>query len=372
MCRTGKQKGAAGCLAALRFAGAYIAFMSGSGFATGQEVMQYYVAFGFHGIATILLVFALLAYAGARLVATGHREHFKRGSDVFAYYCGPVIGRFFDWFITFAIYMSFVVILAGAGAAMAQQFGLPAGAGVAITALLSCVTVIGGFGRMLKVLGNLGPVIIAMVFAVAIVGLARGAGNLAEADRAIASMQLLRAADFWWLSAVSYVGISMIWLTTFLTRLGAEAEDGRRATRGIVLGTAVFFSGVLVMTLAMMGNISALQGSQVPMLVLAEQLHPAVATAFAMIVSLGIYTASVPLLWTATARVAGERTRRSRYAVLVAALAGAVMAMTLSFDRLVNIVYVLCGYVGFFLCGAVLWKDLRAGYQRLCARSRAC
>ena len=155
-------------------------------------------------------------------------------------------------------------------------------------------------------------------------------------------------------------------------KLGAEAEDGRRATRGIVLGTAVFFSGVLVMTLAMMGNISALQGSQVPMLVLAEQLHPAVATAFAMIVSLGIYTASVPLLWTATARVAGERTRRSRYAVLVAALAGAVMAMTLSFDRLVNIVYVLCGYVGFFLCGAVLWKDLRAGYQRLCARSRAC
>lgn len=154
--------------------------------------------------------------------------------------------------------------------------------------------------------------------------------------------------------------------------LGAEAEDGRRATRGIVLGTAVFFSGVLVMTLAMMGNISALQGSQVPMLVLAEQLHPAVATAFAMIVSLGIYTASVPLLWTATARVAGERTRRSRYAVLAAALAGAVMAMTLSFDRLVNIVYVLCGYVGFFLCGAVLWKDLRAGYQRLCARSRAC
>lgn len=222
--------------------------------------MQYYVAFGFHGIATILLVFTLLAYAGARLVATGHREHFKRGSDVFAYYCSPVLGRFFDWFITFAIYMSFVVILAGAGAAMAQQFGLPAGAGVAITALLSCVTVIGGFGRMLKVLGNLGPVIIAMVFAVAVVGLARGAGNLAEADRAIASMQLLRAADFWWLSAVSYVGISMIWLTTFLTRLGAEAEDGRRVTRGIVLGTAVFFSGVLVMTLAMMGNISALQG----------------------------------------------------------------------------------------------------------------
>ena len=368
MRKTGRRNGATGCLAALRFAGAYIAFMSGSGFATGQEVMQYYVAFGFRGIAAILVVFALLAYAGARLVATGHRERFARGGDVFAYYCGPVIGRFFDWFITLAIYLSFVVILAGAGAAMAQQFGLPAAAGVAITALLSCVTVVGGFGRMLKVLGRLGPVIIAMVLVVAVAALVRTAGNLAEANRAIASMQLLSAAGRWWMSAVSYVGISMIWLTTFLTRLGAEAEDGRRATRGIVLGTAVFFAGVLLMTLAMMGNIGTLRGSQVPMLVLAEQLHPAVAAAFAGIVSLGIYTASVPLLWTATARIAGEGTRCSRYAVPAAALVGAVIAMTLSFDRLVNIVYVLCGYVGFFLCGVVLWKDLRAGYQRLRAR----
>ena len=51
--------GQEGRFAVLRYAGAFIAFMVGSGFATGQEVMQYYVAFGYGGFAAALLAFAL-------------------------------------------------------------------------------------------------------------------------------------------------------------------------------------------------------------------------------------------------------------------------------------------------------------------------
>ena len=365
------QNNKAGRSSVLRFAGAYVAFMTGSGFATGQEVMQYYVAFGFCGFAAVLTVFALLAYAGARLVSAGHREKFERGSSVFAYYCGPVIGKFYDWFTTFSIYMSFVVILAGAGALLEQQCGLPVAFGVVLIAALSCITVIGGFHRMLNVLGRIGPVTIALVLAVGIAALVRGAGSLAEADAAIASMGLLRAADHWLLSAVSYIGISMIWLTTFLTRLGAEASSERRAKNGVLLGTAVFFSGVMLVTAAMMGNIRTIQGTQAPMIALAEQLHPLAATLITGVICLGIYTASVPLLWTVTARVADERSKRSRVAAMAATVVGAAIALTWSFDKLVNIVYVLCGYVGFYLCAAVVWKDVRMLWRK-CIKKRAC
>ena len=45
-------------------------------------------------------------------------------------------------------------------------------------------------------------------------------------------------------------------------------------------------------------------------------------------------------------------------------------ALALPFDRLVNVVYVLCGYIGFFLCLAVLWRDAAALLRR--RRARRC
>jgi len=306
----------------------------------------------------VLTAFVMLAYAGVRLVSAGHKEKFVRGSSVFEYYCGPAVGKFFDWFTTFSIYMSFVVILAGAGASLEQQFGLPSAVGVILIAVLALITVIGGFNRVVNVLGNIGPVIIVLVFVVGFAALVRGTGSFREIDAAIQKMELLRAADHWLLSAVSYIGISMIWLTTFLTHLGAEAESKKKATRGIFMGTAVFFFGVLLVTAAMMRNIDALAGSQVPMLLLAKQLHPIAASIFTVIVFLGIYTTSVPLLWTVTSRVIDEKSKYSRLAVLAATAIGAVIALTLSFDKLVNIVYVICGYFGSFLCVAVIWKDI--------------
>ena len=42
--------------------GACIALLIGSGFATGQEIMQYFVAYGHAGLISILLMFALFTY----------------------------------------------------------------------------------------------------------------------------------------------------------------------------------------------------------------------------------------------------------------------------------------------------------------------
>lgn len=358
-----------GRFAVLRYAGAFIAFMVGSGFATGQEVMQYYVAFGYGGFAAALLAFALLACAGVRIVAAAHRERFAPG-EVYAYYCGHALGRFFDYFSTLAVYLSFVVILAGAGAILEQQCGLPRALGVLAGAALSCLTVLGGFGRMVRVIGRAGPAVIAMVLLVGAGGLIGATDGVAAAAQAAPAMDLLRAADHWPLSAVSYAGISMIWLTGFLSQMGATAPSQTAVRRGVLLGMAVFFAAVALVTAALLANLDAVRGAQAPMLALARRLHPAVAALFTAAICTGIYTASVPLLWSVTARVAPEGSGRGRLAVPLAAGLAAAAALALPFDRLVNVVYVLCGYIGFFLCLAVLWRDAAALLRR--RRARRC
>ena len=43
----------------VKFAGAFIAFLIGSGFATGQEILQYFTAYGLKGLLTALVMVLL-------------------------------------------------------------------------------------------------------------------------------------------------------------------------------------------------------------------------------------------------------------------------------------------------------------------------
>lgn len=64
-------------------AGAFIAFLIGSGFATGQEVMQYFSSFGLLGAFGVIVVFLLFLYVGIEFMIAGYNNKFAKGSDIF-------------------------------------------------------------------------------------------------------------------------------------------------------------------------------------------------------------------------------------------------------------------------------------------------
>ena len=51
----------------MKYAGAYIAFEIGSGFATGQEILQFYTSYGTMGIAGAIVSMILFSWAGGSL-----------------------------------------------------------------------------------------------------------------------------------------------------------------------------------------------------------------------------------------------------------------------------------------------------------------
>ena len=100
----------------LTFTGAVIAFLIGSGFATGQEILQYFTSYGYWGIfGTGLLVLVLMIYVNVEFITVGQVKQFPKPSMIYEYYCGKYIGTFFDYFSILFIFMSFMVMVAGAG-----------------------------------------------------------------------------------------------------------------------------------------------------------------------------------------------------------------------------------------------------------------
>lgn len=343
----------------ISYAGAFIAFLIGSGFATGQEVLQYFSSYGFKGLLGVLTVSLLFFYVGSNFMSVGQEYKFENGNEIYKYYCGNKMGTVFDYYSIVFIYMSFIVMVAGAGSAVNQQYGLPIPVGGIALGLLAGATVIFGLSNIVDVISKIGPVIILLTLVLGILAIIRNPEGLKNANTILSEVEVLKASTNWFFASLSYVGFCMIWLAGFLASMGSTSKSKRESILGILFGTLGFGVALAIIVLGILANVKELEGSQVPTLALAQMIHPVLAIVFSVIVIAGIYTTSVPLLWQVIARFAEEKTKKFKFLTVSLAAIGIVIGILIPFDELVNNIYVINGYIGIILIGFMIVKSIK-------------
>lgn len=347
------------------FAGAFVALLIGSGFATGQEVMQYFVSYGYWGLAGALVVLLLFLYVGTEFMAVGEKQKFEKGNEIYIYYGGKYIGGFYDYFSVAFIFMSYFIMVAGAGTTIEQHYGVQKVIGCTAMGVCVAFTVALGLKRIVQIIGKIGPLKAGLFIMIGLYGIIYHFGNISVANEVIPTMGLRQASanwgfiPGWFLAALSYVGFCMLWLGAFLASLGKVSNSRKEARLGAVYGASLFCIALVIVMLGLMSVIEQVANTEIPSLYLAEAMHRHVATLFSVIIVLGVYSAAVPLLWTVVSRLAVHGTMRYRVLTFVLAAIGVAIAIDIPFSKLVNIVYVLNGYVGIFLLLLMIVKKLR-------------
>lgn len=345
----------------LTYAGAIMAFLIGSGFATGQEIMQYFASYGFWGVfGTGLLVLALISFVSIQFLTVGQREQFNKPSQIFEYYAGKYVGKFFDYFSILFVFLSFTVMVAGAGAVFDEHYNLPTWVGGFGLTVLVALTVLFGLNSLVDVIGKIGPLIVIIAIGLGIVGIINAETGILAGNDLVTDLEIQQASNHWITAGLSYVGFCMLWLAAFLTALGKTVPTQREARAGGLTGGVVFSLSCIIVGLGLLANIERVAGMQIPMLVLANDIAPFVASLISLMILAGIYTTAIPLLWTVSSRFFPDGTKKYKYLTIFLALLGTVIGLWLPFDEMVNIVYVLNGYVGAILLAIMvvvtIWK----------------
>ncbi|MCO7515949.1 hypothetical protein NJF44_14520 [Pseudomonas guariconensis] len=344
--------------------GACIALLIGSGFATGQEIMQYFVAYEYAGLASIALMFLLFTYVALSFVMAGYEQQFSAPKDIFRYYCGKPIGTFFDYFSVLFLYMSFWVMIAGAGAALNQQFGWPNWYGGVLMGGLTLVTLFFGFNRLISVVGSIGPLLSVLAIVIGVAGVLMAPEGLEQYPATLKPLvedkTVLQAGSSWFTACLSYVGFCMMWLAAFMTNLGSTSNNRAEAGGGAVLGMVLFSLAVLAMMLGLAAHLEDVASAQIPSLILVEKLSPSLSGLVTLVIFAAIYTTAASLLWAPVKRFApDEFSARHRGLLCVLCVVGTAVGLNVPFDALINVVYVLNGYIGFCLLFLMLVTDFK-------------
>jgi uncharacterized membrane protein YkvI len=345
----------------LKYAGAFVAFMIGSGFATGQEVMQFFTAYGIWSIGGVLISMFLFAWSGSIVMKYGFENRHDDDFNSFHYFCGRILGTFLEYFIPVFLFAVVVVMISGSGATMHQYFGLPHYVGAGLMAILVLVTNLFGLKRIVDIIGGLGPITILFTMLIAIGALINNPGGLANVSQAMARIgELPRAtssSNAWWLAGTLYVAYNVTGSIPFLTEMGKRASSAKEAVLGAILGAVALMTSGLLLNLALLSYIEDIAELSIPNLHFAEIISPALGMVFSLILLGEIFSTAAPMLWVSADKIGKEGTKRNKIAIVVLSIF-AFFGGQLPFGMLIGTVYPYTGYLGIIVLITITIKFL--------------
>ncbi len=339
-------------LTPFKIASIYVGTIVGAGFASGQEILQF---FGFHGrsgVWGLLLSTALFIIFGTITFILGHRLNAQSHQEVVRHAAGLWLGTVIDLIITFFLLGAFSAMCAGAGAVFNEQFGISVVWGSLAMAGISIVTVLLGIQGVLSVIGFVAPFLITAVLTISVLILTREPVNWtwAQPHRA--------AISFWPLSAVTYASYNMVMSIAVLAATGALAAE-RDLRKGAFWGGLSLGVGALSIQLAIRTQVPGIIGYEVPMLLLVQKILGRFAPLYSIVLLAEVYTTAAGSLYGFAARIINPRENRFSPMVIAAGIVGFGGSL-LGFSELVNKLYSAVGLAGIVLLVALgrwCWKN---------------
>ncbi|NLC35936.1 MAG: hypothetical protein GX772_05750 [Alcaligenaceae bacterium] len=342
-----------------KIAGAFVGVIVGAGFASGQEIMQFFTSFGAAGLTGALISSALFVFLGMALATLGQHQAATSHKVVIQAICGRVLGIFVDAMVTFFMFAITVVMLAGAGALLEQLAGIPHLWGSAAVTVLTVAIVCLDIRKVIGFIGSITPLLILMVLIVSTAAIVGRDASLETLETAAATQP--RGASNWLMAALLYVSYNIVAGAPFLVIMGGQAMNRKTALWGGVVGGLLLGALMLLITGGMLAQVDKLGGVPMPMLLMAAQLSPILGVIIGVAIFGMILNTAVGVLYSFSARILEPGTARFRSGTIIAGFLAFLGSMA-GFTQLVGTVYPFFGYLGFILMACTVlgwWKSLR-------------
>lgn len=325
-------------IGATTLAAAYIGVVVGAGFASGQEIWQFFGVFGAWGYVGMALSSVLFACFGWRLLQWGAGHRCQGTPSVLR----RLFGRFFrlvDIGMMLFLSLTLIVMCSGAGAMGKQTLSLPSLAGSIVMAVLTALTVRCGFLGLLRAVAYVVPFLLLATLGIAIMQLMQKPVILGVK----ASLPPATGNVFW--SCLLYAAYNLPLALPVLIPMGGSAKSRKTLLFGAILGAlGLGLSGTAVLTGLLCAGASA-QHSPLPMLHIAGGFSPVIQTGYGVILLMEIYTTACGALFGLVDRVG----KKHQHPVLWGATIAAVIFGQIGFASWVRQVFPVMGVAGLAL-----------------------
>lgn len=317
----------------------YIGTVVGAGFASGQEILQFFTLFGEQGLWGVLVATVLFAWLGTRMMCLGCRLQARSYEEFNQFLFGERWGPMMTALISVMLLGVTSAMMSGTGALFAEQLGLSFHAGVVFTALLSFFFIVRGMDGLLSVNSLVVPLM--FLFIVLVAGHVWHSGDLTSVIALIPSPE----PSNWLSSAFVYVSFNLVLTQAVLVPLGAEIADERTIKLGGWIGGIGLGIMLFACNLALQLHWQEVAQLEIPMGYVISTLGVGVKFIFLAMMWAEIFTSLIGNVYGLTANL--SQVMPLKKPVIMLLIFGVSYLFSLvGFPTLVHYLYPLFGYCG--------------------------
>ena len=345
-------------ITATQLAFAYVGAFLGAGFVSGQELWQFFACFGPIGLLGFVLtavLFFIINYSLLRLVQTTGQVEMGRLMTIGDH---PRLAAVINALQILLLFGVAVIMIAGAASLAQQLLPVPAWLAGGLFTLIVILVALLGMQGLVAVFSFVVPATTVCAVVLGAITLLRGDFQFAPAAGSISAL-----VPHWMIGFPTYAAYNLFGTISILVPFVQAISQKSTIRRGLGLG-----SGILILLawsiIAALAAVPTAGLAELPMAVLAGQLHPALEAGYGILMALGMFSAT---LSTITASVNQIAIRWRKAAVhykwfTTILLIVAYLLSQLGFGSLIGVVYPVFGYLSIpFLCCIVInwhreWK----------------
>jgi len=340
----------------LKMGSAFIGIIVGAGFASGQEILQYFTSFGHMGTVAAIVSTILFAYLGMTLTKIGSRLQALSHKDAIYTISGRWLGIIVDAILVFTLFGVGVVMVAGAGSLLNQQFDFPIFVGSLIMIILVMLTMLLQVNKVVGVIGSITPFLILAVIAAAIYSISTMDMSFNELNPI--ALEQDNSFPNWFVAALNYASFNIAVGAGMSIVMGAAEKDERIAALGGLVGGLGIGVLIILSHLAIFSKVDIVAAYDMPLLKIVDDIGPGLGIVFSLVLFGMIFNTAVSMFYGFVARFFEPETKRFVVATVITGVVGFI-ASFVGFTDLVAKFYSTIGYLGLFLILALIYAPFK-------------
>ena len=325
---------------------AYVGVVIGAGLSSGQDLMQYFVSFGKWGIIGTIVLGIISVVFGKIIITLGSYFRSNDHSEVLSQIAGPITNKILDIALIVSCFVVGFVMIAGAGSNLNQQFGLPFWAGGLLCATLIIIVSFLDFEKITGVLGIFTPIVFIMIIIIAVHTFTNRSFDFDELEAISATIP--SPMPNVWISLLNYFSLAVMTAVPMAFVLGGSIMRIGVAEKSGILGGLGVSIIITVVTCVLYANVKLASTVDMPMLAIAEQIHPIFSLIYAFVIYGLIFNTAFSLFYALAKRFSSDNPKRF-YPILIGTVVIGYALSFMGFKELVSIMYPILGYIGFVM-----------------------
>ena len=337
----------------IKVASIYASTIIGAGFASGQEIQQFFSMYykgGFYGIIMAGIIFSIVGYLVLNKV---YKEKIRNFDELIIPIAGLPVSRVLEALIILFVFSLYCIMIAGIGNIVMQFTGMPYIICVSMTSFITMLVLSADIKGITSFSTFVTPL---MIIAMICIGI-----YIVIFHDAAALNVLGVKIDFrrnWLFSSILYAGYNSIMAIIVMCSLLPYLKTRRTGLMGGTLGGMVLMLIALIINSAIALYYPDRIYGELPVVSILQKYNAVLSKAYMVILMLAMFISALTSGFCFADRVKA-RFKLPLKVILPVFCAISIPLSNIGFSNLISYLYPLFGYVGLFIILMVVFDSLR-------------